>query len=428
MFNKLLMAAGILVAFGYLMHLAGPLKVVDDGPLYLAGATDIAMGSAYRESRMPRGYPQALATLDMLGLNSSAGIVGLNLVCMAIGLPLICSVIRSEMGLSARSCAVCALLCCFSWVWIYLAPIPVSDMVFFALSSAVLAALSQAKRRPGISAAALIAAAVVLSLAALFVRTIGAALFAAVAFAVLKMGVAWSRRAGIGRPTAVALLLVAVAIVGSIGFVGRNSVATPGYLQAWQGASSNRWNIPAWRITEIGEMFQNVSARAFPPKTNVLPIESVTTNDLLTRESQAISYVSGFAAIVLILFGALRRRKLSSIEVFLACYVGILLVWPFNDVRFWAPVLPLFLAYGWIGLRSVAHSRPAVTRAAACYCVVFCIFGAVAMAHSLKASLFDRGHTERISQEWMSSRADWKAAYERFGGERDAGNEPNATP
>ncbi len=49
---------------------------------------------------VPRGYPQALATLEFLGLNSGAGIVGLNLISMAMGMVLVSSVLRREMGLS----------------------------------------------------------------------------------------------------------------------------------------------------------------------------------------------------------------------------------------------------------------------------------------------------------------------------------------
>jgi hypothetical protein len=80
MINKLLIARGIVLAGRYAIHLTGPLRMVDDAPPYLAGPSDIASGVPYNEARMPRSYPQALDTLDFVGLNSNAGIVGLNLV------------------------------------------------------------------------------------------------------------------------------------------------------------------------------------------------------------------------------------------------------------------------------------------------------------------------------------------------------------
>jgi hypothetical protein len=57
MINKLLIALGIVLASCYAIHLAGPLRLVDDAPLYLAGASDIAAGGPYHEAKMPRGYP-----------------------------------------------------------------------------------------------------------------------------------------------------------------------------------------------------------------------------------------------------------------------------------------------------------------------------------------------------------------------------------
>ena len=135
MTHRLLIAGGLLIAACYLAQLFGPLRMVDDGPLYLSGAVDLITGAGYREPRLPRGYPQALATLDVLGLNSPIGIVGLNLLSIAMGLVFIVSVIRSELGLSDRVCATVVLLTCSSWLWIYLAPVPMSEMVYFCLSS-----------------------------------------------------------------------------------------------------------------------------------------------------------------------------------------------------------------------------------------------------------------------------------------------------
>ena len=129
-------------------------------------------------------------------------------------------------------------------------------------------------------------------------------------------------------------------------------------------------------------------------------------------------YVSGLVAIGFIFAGAIRRRVFSFLEVYLACYVGILLVWPFTDPRFFAPVIPLLLAYGWIGLRSLS-GRPAVKRVAVCYCVVFCLLGGVAMGHSLYESNSGRTPTHLIDQQWRKHHVDWFAAYRHFGGACD---------
>jgi hypothetical protein len=409
--NRLLIAGGLLIGACYLAHLAGPLRVVDDGLLYLAGAVDLATGVGYRELRLPRGYPQALATLDLVGLNSSVGIVGLNLISIAMGLVFIFSVIRSEMGLSDRVCATVVLLTCCSWLWIYLAPVPMSEMVYFCLSSACLAALSQARLRPG-RAPVFVIGAFVLAVAAVLVRTIGLALIAAVAFCFLAHVV---RR--FGRVRIFAACGVGLAAVAVTGFFIWPSILTPEYLQSWRGASAlyGLTDIGTLRVAEVGEIFQNFSARALVPQASVLPIETVSFRELATRELQSFSYLSGIVAIGFIFAGAIHRRVFSFLEVYLACYVGILLVWPFTDPRFFAPLMPLLLAYAWIGLQSLS-GRMAVKRVIVCYCVVFCLFGAVAMGHSLDESTFGRTHTNRVDQQWRKQHVDWFAAYRHFGG------------
>ena len=60
----------------------------------------------------------------------------------------------------------------------------------------------------------------------------------------------------------------------------------------------------------------------------------------------------------------------------------------------------------------------AARRAAVGYCVIYSLFGAVAMLHSLNASTLDRA-TVRRCYDWLSPRGDWFAAYKRFGGSAD---------
>jgi hypothetical protein len=414
--NKLLFACGIAVALGYLAHLAGPLRLVDDAPLYLTDAAVLASGFQDKDSRLPCGYPMALATLDLLGLNSNAGIVGLNLACMAMGLVLISFVLRSELNFSQRESAVCALLCCFSWVWIYLAPVPMSDMVFFALSSASLAALSEARRRSAMPAIALVAAAVVLAVAAFFVRTIGIALFAAIALWILQTSI---HRQLVTKRTALAISIAGCIAASSIAFAARHTLANIGYVAVWRDRFNEREHIPLWRLGELGDLFANVSPTAFVSKAKVLPIDSVSPAEMLTDELHSLHYVAGALALGIIFIGLWRLRRFSHLEAFLTVYIAILLLWPYQEIRFWAPVLPLMLAYGWVGLHSLTTSRPKLTRLAVGYCVLFCLCGTAAITNSLKASLIDRHRTWQQSHEWLMGRPDWRPGYRHFGGSEE---------
>ena len=174
------------VALTYGLHVFGPLRLVDDAPLYLSGAVDLADGRGYQDDHMPRGYSHALATLELVGLASPAGIIALNLFCALAGFVCVGTVLRNDLELSHRETLVVCLLSCMSWMWIYLIAVPMSEMLYFFLSSGALAMLSLARLRTGRRAAVCLAGAVIVSIGAFFVRTIGAALFVPVAISILE--------------------------------------------------------------------------------------------------------------------------------------------------------------------------------------------------------------------------------------------------
>src|SRR5580693_9390925 len=105
---------------------------------------------------------------------------------MCVGLACVAVVLRREMDLSTRETGVICLLSSLSWMWVQLATFPLTEMLYFAISSMVLALLSQARNRTALQFAAYFAGAAILAVAAFSVRTIGAALFVAPAFARLE--------------------------------------------------------------------------------------------------------------------------------------------------------------------------------------------------------------------------------------------------
>ena len=176
--------ATLVVAYVALLH--SPLRLAGDSPVYLCDASDLADGRGFQDDHLPRGYPHALAALDLIHLGTSVGIVALNLLTLAAGLVCTATVLRRELEFSrTETNTICLLVCC-SWMWIQLTTFPLSEPLFFAFSSMVLAMLSLAKDRPPWQAAVYLAVAGLLAVAAFLVRTIGAALFLAVGLAVLQ--------------------------------------------------------------------------------------------------------------------------------------------------------------------------------------------------------------------------------------------------
>jgi hypothetical protein len=421
--NALIVA--LFVAYAAQLH--SPLRLAGDSPVYLCDATDLAKGRGFNDDHLPPGYPHVLAVLNLIGLGTSGGIVALNLVSMAVGLVCISNVLRREFGLSKREINTICLLACCSWLWVQLVTFPLTDLLFFALSSMVLATLSLAKERSTLQAVVYVAAAAVLAAAAYFVRTIGAALFVAVAVAALETQAV---RRFLGRRSAIVLLTVGVGLAAGLGLAHRNRIASPWYAGAlsylnaphpWRTSEEITW----WRIGEVGELAQNVSSTAFAPTTATLPIDSVSPSVMITLQLRSVRVVVGGVALVLILAGMWsRRRQFSPVEGYFLAYVGILFIWPFDDTRFLAPILPLLLAWGWLGLRSLMPDPQKLRQFAVTYSAIFCVFGALAMCDSLRVTFLER---QRPWQECGSYVADipaWLSAFDQYGGVRpklDAG-------
>ncbi len=400
-----LIACGLIAVGGYLLHLAGPLRLVDDAPVYLNEAGQLAQHSPRQDRTLPLGFPLAIATLVTLGTHSSAAIVGLNIACAAVGILCCRFVLINQWALSKRAATICVLLPCYSICWIYLVPVPMSDMLFFGLASVILAALTEAgdRLRPQL----LILAAVALSVAAFAVRTIGCLLFVVTIYQILDRAVASGR---LTRRQVGALALVGGPFVVLAALIARPFWVPSAYQIVWARPSVRGDVMLEWRTSELGQLFQNVSASAFHPHANVLPIETTSWHELLGGEFAALSYVAGAVAIGLILLGLWKVGRLTFLHVYLIGYTAVLSVWPYPDLRFWAPLLPFLFGAAWLGW-SRAASRPVVRfRAVTAYCLVFWIFGTIAMTHSLYVSLIDRQRTEQISRQWILGRPDWKAA------------------
>jgi hypothetical protein len=316
---------------------------------------------------------------------------------------------------------ICILSCC-SWMWVQLATFPLSDLLFFALSSAVLLLLSLAKQRPAFQIGLCFVPATLLAGAAFLVRTIGAALFIAIAVALIETQTA---RRFLGRRTAIAALVVAAAVAAGIGVTRPQLFTSPWYAGAlsyltelkhpWRTTEEITW----WRVGEVGELAQNISSTALAPTTPTLPIDSTSPWVYITEQFRALRMAVGLVFSILILAGLwTRRRQLAPVEGYFFAFVGILLIWPFDDPRFFAPVLPLLFAYAWLGLRALQPPPVALRRFLAAYCFVFCCLGAVAMGDSLRVTYFDRLHPWHECRVYMADIPTWLAAYDRYGGLR----------
>jgi hypothetical protein len=95
---------------------------------------------------------------------------------------------------------------------------------------------------------------------------------------------------------------------------------------------------------------------------------------------------------LLTLFGlATKRGKISPTEVFMVCYAGILFGWPFNDARFWLPVIPLLIAYTVLAAKRLRIPRGVAT----IYCFVFATLGFAAIVYTTRITFAGSAFPDR---------------------------------
>jgi hypothetical protein len=122
------------------------------------------------------------------------------------------------------------------------------------------------------------------------------------------------------------------------------------------------------RLEEWGELMINTSMAQLPGAL------------------QAVVPWAGAIGAFLVCFGAARRARFGVVDAYAACYIAILLVWPYRDSRFWLPVFPILAAYSWLALEKLAGVAW-VRRARVIHITVFSLMGCAGLYYSSHISL-----------------------------------------
>jgi len=303
----------------YLVQTFGPLRLDTDSLIFLstgAQAADspqwfpLASGKVF-----PPVYSTLIALLDRAHLAGPAAFVLLN--CAFVALGLVCAVKwwREEFEFLPSTCGWMAGLVLLSFPLIKHALLPQSDVAFFGLAMLVLWLLIRAwkaeSRLPWLMVSLVVLA------VAMATRT------AAVALVPAWIWTAWPRRWPRWWLLGGAVLLPVV---------GLAALSTTRYFHEALGqyaslGFSGILQIGLNHVAELGELLVN------------LPLER------LKPVLQPLVYLAG--VIVMAGVGAalwLRREKFGPLEVFLLCYALLIFIWPYRDVRFWVPAIPVLLA------------------------------------------------------------------------------------
>lgn len=348
------LAFGFLVV-AYFLQVCTPLRLNSDVLLCLSmadRAVDTGTWIAWYERATANhsvalpGYPTVIAGLMRLELGQSWALVMLNLVCLAGGLAAAMR-ICADWGLSRRERMLVGIATLLSWITIKHATLPLTEMMFFALSmNALMLAQKASRRTQGQAWVAAWCAAAVLAILATCTRIIGVALIPALLVALIfPAGAAWR---------AIEKLVASKTLVAGVILCGAVVVAATIWLSAdteygLEFALRHRelGSIPAalvaqgqMRLNELGLAGLNLPATAVP-----------------ARMLMAVLVVGACIAALLGIGVWQLRRQADPALVFVVSYCGILAAWPFLDPRFVLPALPLGLACILVAWRSFNFGR-----------------------------------------------------------------------
>jgi hypothetical protein len=412
-----LAAVGILVvAVIYLLQIFSPMRLIDDGVVYLSLATSAVDGHGFvyhgSPERYPPGYPALIYLLVKSGLGYSWAFNGLNLLFLALGFTASYHTLRGWMDLTGGRAL---LLCCMSmlsFILIKHAVLMVSDPVFFGASVSCLWALLWAERAESIGLRCLrLAAAVALCVFATSVRVIGIALLPSILFVALGGAPALKRwgtmlRQKQGDFAVAAMGAVLLGIVATVAITGSRYFHMAAANYQARGLSRSVVKAVEFQVGEWGEFVMNVPQAKLPA-----PLRPAIL-------------LAGIIALAMVGSVVWRRRQdAGPIELYLIAYLIILLAAPWQDARYLLPVVPLLLGY--LALFDETFLRGTAVRfVPLAYFVWFSVLGVAALAYSTRITFSGASFPDIYGDGTM--RATYREAYGESAGTGSSQVNPEA--
>ena len=365
--------AVIIVFVGYLLQIASPLRLVNDGIDYLLQASSAADGNGYlvhgQQSMRPPGYPFLIFALIKTGLGKPWAIIALNCLLLALGCIASYLVSRDAFGLGPEASGVICLLTLLSFVMIRQVTQPLSDICFFGTSTACLLLLLRAESNGPHKFLFLSLAAVLMGFC-VELRTIGLTLVPAFIWVLIGGTAAvvnlsrWIPRHRI--VSIVASVLVAGVLVDlGMAFLHSRYFEFNQQIIAHRGVAGNLLSNLKDHTQEWGEMTVNAPVSKLP-RGLVLPVRGL-----------------GLVALLICAAGLWGRKKLDAVAGYVLGFSCMVLAYPWFDTRLWLPLVPLLMNYVLIGWKRLVNPRilqPIIVA----HCAVFLLLGVVAMGYSTR--------------------------------------------
>ncbi|MEP6506576.1 MAG: hypothetical protein ABJC63_00010 [Gemmatimonadales bacterium] len=319
-------AVGVLAA-AYLIQIVTPLRLDHDSVLYFRIAMSFADHTPRPDIGLPNGFPLLIVFLERLGFAVKTALVLLGVLSIFAGL-LGAWAAMDKVDVRVRRIAIVMTLLCFSVIRAAVVPEP--DAIYFGLSLLAVGAMQRATDPAARQRYVLLVIAVALTTLAGTLRSAGVAMIPALLCSVW-MTVTLEAGRDLRRRIQFAMaLMLGVALLAGVSFGVVNGSLGSYAGSALQGYSAGTGLSHVWKrfggtVNRFGELSLNVPALKYPI---IRPLERYP----------------GPAVAILLLIYARTLRRIDPLVVYVACYMGMLIVWPFDAIRLWIPILPFLIA------------------------------------------------------------------------------------
>lgn len=342
-----------LLSLLHALQFASPLRLNTDAIRFLHLAWVHADTGDFPPEQLPLGYPLVISSLIQSGLTGRISLIIFNYIAFATGLFLTVILVKRATSWSRNQAYGLVIIFLLSWTVIKHAAIPLSEPLYFALSTGALLCAVKANTAYDFRHSFLYyEAAIVLGYLSLEVRSIGIAAVLAIMFAcVLELfGFGKERtlhkqrnsiraRACFLAPIITGLTLLTLGITEQLNRPGSYWQHSALSLSAEERVIRT---LAIWqtRANELGALVLNVPQSAIPDA------------------SRSILTLVGAVGAGFVIRGCFRQfQHLPAITVYVLFYALILLNWPYEDARFWLPILPLLAILGLSGIHSTLSER-----------------------------------------------------------------------
>ena len=387
-FRRLVTFFFCLLTGGYLIQAFSPLRINTDAYTLLSMAVSAYQGNGYlvdgHSAKLPIGYPFLVETLLHAGLASSMSLVLLNLVCLFAGL--LAWHVWFKMNETSALTIMPIAFVLSSWVMVKHVTLPLTELLYFAVSSFSLFFACLFFRERGPKMWWWFTASTLLAYLAFQCRSVGIVFFPVLALTALChptifAGLVLRRKL---RYVIVSSLVVSLFVIIIIKKTGLQLVTREGYvydvLQSLiqQRASNVFIQNLLYRILEFGEVFSNMPSSQAP-------------------QFLLIFYLVGLVAWMVVLYGAYRLypcKPFFPLLLYFVSYAALMLAWPFYDPRYWLPLLPVLIIMLLTAVKDLESHWPPARFAFRLYMVVFFVLGSAALLISTRVSLSGKDFSE----------------------------------